>query len=321
MITVYIVYFNNESEVIPLRLCENYTDAEKNFEGIMNDFIKIYYADADRSATTNITPPTGTPSTGTPLTIASDSVSAGVVPTSAPIHPFKICKYEENVNSSATLFSATLYKDISFPFGIAAVRKRHEACLYEKTRSLGSLWYTYAVKYLGRIGVMSVELPEQTRIINTMKEVTDKQEERLQDQTRAMQLFDSQNKTEIQRLELLLSKQKAEVERLEYTNNILEQHLAEVKASIPPPPPFSSPSSTPSSCLEWNESPLFLIERKAPVKKKPTEMSAKKDSYAPVLEELTKLLAEKKKIIDTNYSLDVLIAEIDNFGVTGSFSI
>ena len=173
MISVYIVYFNNEAEVIPLRLCENYTDAEKTFESTTQDFINVYYADADRNQ--------------------KSSKHA-----CEPFHPVKVSKYEEGVNSSAPLVLASLKADTTFPSGILFVRKRYEACVYEKICYPGSLYNSYVVKYLGRISVLMQDLQEHTSTLYRFKEIVDSQE------------------IKIARLE-------AEIKRLEYSNAILDQ--------------------------------------------------------------------------------------------------
>lgn len=163
MITVYIAYWNNVNtlEITPLRLCENYTEASNNFQDIAIEFAKIYYD--------------------------------GQIPP----HPIKICKYEEKVNDSAPLAISLFKSDSTFTSGLLFVKKKHDACVYEKICYPGTVYNSYVVKYIGRIGVVMQDLPIQTEIIAKLKENA------------------ALHESKIQKLE-------AEVKRLEYTNQLLE---------------------------------------------------------------------------------------------------
>lgn len=197
MISAYIVYFNNESDVVPIAMCENYTDAEKNFESITRDFVKIYYADADRN-------------------LKASSPTAV-----EPFHPVKICKYEENVNSSVSLAIPLLKSDISFPAGLIFVRKRYDACVYEKFCYPGTVYNSYVVKYIGRIGVIHQELNSQTEVFQRLKDVSDAQEEK------------------IRKLEMENKRLEAENKRLEYTNMCLESSRSGDHTGVPVAPSLS----------------------------------------------------------------------------------
>lgn len=160
--------------VIPLRLCENYNDAEKNFEETANEFVKTQ---------TN------------------------------PSHPIKIIKDIRFTDYSANVFVSMLKTDSSFPFGIAFVRKNHEAFVYEKICYPGTVYNSYVVKYLGRIDVLMQNIPgmisetEQKVKLDRMKDIIDFQE------------------AKIMKLE-------AEIKRLEYTNTILENSKSDRENSI-----------------------------------------------------------------------------------------
>jgi hypothetical protein len=173
MLSVYSVYFNNEADVVVLASCENYSDVEKNFAKYAQHFVNYYYPD---SATSN-----------------------------SAAHPVKICKYEEGVNSSAVLASAVVKSDVSFPKGLVFIKKKFEACVYEKTCYPGTVYNSYVVKYLGRIGVIMQEVPGQTEVIQRLKDVADAQE------------------SKIRRLE-------ADIKRLEAANAVLEKNAEDARS-------------------------------------------------------------------------------------------
>lgn len=245
MMSVYIVYFNNETEVVPLRTCENYTDAEKNFEGIAQDFVKTYYVDTDRNQKVSgfQTPP------------RSDGLND-------TLHPVMICKYEEGKNSSISLFSAELKANIKFPFGIAFVRKRHEALVYEKICYPGKVYNSYCVKYLGRINILMQDLPEQTATIYRLKDVIDSQ----------------QNK---------VLKLEEEIKRLEYTNDVLERSQKELSRMIP-----SGYRDSSNLVIEDPRSEQNRRSNSLPVK--PNEITLRRMKAEPLLKELRERFASGK---------------------------
>ena len=173
MLSIYIIYFNNSEEVVALRVCENYADAEKSFEETAQNFVKTFYADADRNQ-----------KLANPAAVE-------------PFHPIKIIKYAEDVNSTPALFLPLLKADSTFPAGMAFVRKRHEAFVYEKIY-YGGWINSCSVKYLGRIGVLVQDLQEQSDALYRLKDIIDAQE-------------------------ISITKKDAEIKRLEYTNDILER--------------------------------------------------------------------------------------------------
>lgn len=173
MLSVYSVYFNNEADVIVLSSCENYSDVEKNFAKYAQNFVNYYYPDST----------TSDPS----------------------VHPVKICKYEEGVNSSAALASAVVKSDVSFPKGLVFIKKKFEACVYEKTCYPGTVYNSYVVKYLGRIGVIMQETADQREVIQRLKDVADVQERKIRE------------------LE-------ADIKRLEAANAVLEKNAEEARS-------------------------------------------------------------------------------------------
>ena len=197
MLSVYSVYFNNEADVVILGPCENYSDAEKNFEKTTQNFVKYYYQGAE-----------------------------GVS------HPVKIQKYEEGVNSTVLLASAALKSDPTFPSGLLFVKKKFEACIYEKVCHPGTVYNSYTVKYLGRIGVIMQDLPGHTEIMQRLKDVSDLQESKirkLEEEIKRQEYTNAQKSKDVSDLqESKIRKLEEEVKRLEYTNAILEKSAREI---------------------------------------------------------------------------------------------
>jgi len=137
---IYSIYFNTTNDVVFLGLCKGYTDLETNFDVAVQLLIKNIRQDCPDTAT-----------------------------------PTKIYKYEEKTNGTADLFLSSLKADISFPQGIAFVKKKYEACVYEKTCFPGKIYNSYTTKYLGRIGIISqpFTLPEniKTQIDNLNRQL------------------------------------------------------------------------------------------------------------------------------------------------------
>lgn len=126
---IYTIYFNTSNDVIFLGVCKGFSDLEANFDVAVKAVIEHLCQD-------------------------SASTSEGIAT--------KIYKYDEKINGNADLFLILLKNDISFPQGIAFVKKRYEACVYEKIQFPGKLYNSYTTRYLGRVGVLSqpFTLPE-----------------------------------------------------------------------------------------------------------------------------------------------------------------
>lgn len=119
---IYTVYFNTSNDVVFLGLCKGFSDLETNFDFAVKAVSKHLCQDSP--------------------TVAEDIAT-------------KIYKYDEKVNGSVDLFLALLKIDTSFSQGIAFVKKKYEACVYEKVQHSGKIYNSYTTRYLGRVGVLS----------------------------------------------------------------------------------------------------------------------------------------------------------------------
>lgn len=142
---IYTIYFNTTNDVIYLGVCKSFSDLETNFDPAVKAVVEYLYQDSGSSA--------------------------GNIAT-------KIYKYDEKINGTSDLFLALLRKDVSFPQGIAFVKKRYEACVYEKVQFAGTVYNSYTTRYLGRVGVLSQPfvLPENIKAqidsLNTQLDVS-----------------------------------------------------------------------------------------------------------------------------------------------------
>lgn len=119
---IYIVYYNNETEVLPLKSFGYNPSFFEIFDQIHTIFASKIFGNPDVQ--------------------------------------IKIVKYEETVNSTPVLYMPLLKADVSFPEGLSFVRKNHEAFIYRKIKYPGAIYDTFVVKYLGRIGVLEIPSPE-----------------------------------------------------------------------------------------------------------------------------------------------------------------
>lgn len=123
--------------------------------------------------------------------------------------PCIIKKYEESVP-----FMAKVKADVSFPSGVVFAKKMHDACIYEKICHPGSVYNTYSVKYIGRIGVLcqQQEISEHhTEYIKVLKEQIDQKDRMISQQ------------------ELIVKRLEAEVSRLVNKAACLEQQAIEAQ--------------------------------------------------------------------------------------------
>jgi hypothetical protein len=222
--------------------------------------------------------------------------------------PCIIKKYEES-----TPFMAKVKADVSFPSGVIFAKKMHDACVYEKICYPGTMYNTYSVKFLGRIGVLcqQQEISEHhTEYINVLKAQIDQKDRMVSQQ------------------ELIIKRLEAEVSRL-------EKSVTEIRKS------FENMLNSKSfenevACLEQkaidaqytpsHHTPVdyILSVPDAPPAPKPVSVSnfAKIGQITgDVLQELNKLFEEKNALDadrqrkkEDDRIFDELISEIENLG-------
>jgi hypothetical protein len=190
--------------------------------------------------------------------------------------PTTIRKYED-----ISIFQPKIKSDYSFPSGLIFAKSKHEACVYEKTIFPGRTYNSYAVKYLGKIGVLAASqiIPEyQSQLLDSLKSQIQQKDQLIAQQ------------------DLLIRRQEAEISRLDSkTSNFVYQ----IECGIP----LDIPSVIPE----------------APEAPKPLEIMKKikeNSLMAPFMDELIQAVnnktlkkREKDKICDNE--LDALLSEID----------
>lgn len=257
MESIYTVYFNDGSDVIPLRFTNGFTHTDDIFQDIAQEFVTKRF----------------------------------------PETPLSIRKYDETL-----VFSAALKADITFPFGIAFAKKNHEACVYEKTRSVGTVYNTYFVRYLGKIGVMSQQqaTPEHQRLlIDTLR-------------------------SQIILKDSLLSQQDLMMKRLECENKRLETMLdiarEEVKGYKCDSPNWNYPNYISSLNMTAEVYDIPSAPEPPKVERKMSELQIKQNTLVkPLMGELIEAIrnrnpktrSRKVKNLNVDKELDDIIMEID----------
>lgn len=302
MQSIYTIYYNSGEDVTPLRYCDGYTHAEELLEAVAADFMKLYKGDL----------------------------------------PHRVVKYTEGDNVDT--FSTKLYKDATFTQGVCFVKKKYEATMYEKICTVGTVYNTYSVKYLGRLGVMAqqyVTPTQQVQLIDGLRSQVLHKEQLLNQQDLQMKRQDS----ELRRLEKTIERTETETDRLnaivdnyDRENTRLRKVEAEQASEIariqveltmrnvgvfenenPAELENFSSNCLPNSTIDSSEVPRVPAPPRPP-----TEFSIKKQSIAPVLDELKAKFAQivegnamsllSKKIANDDIAIDKLIAEIDQIG-------
>jgi hypothetical protein len=202
--------------------------------------------------------------------------------------PRKICKYE---GDGAEEFCTKLYKDATFTNGLVFVQKKFEMTVYEKTVLPGKVYNSYAVRYLGRFGVIAQqqELSEHTQLlIDSLRTQLSHKDQLLNQQ------------------EQLIRRQELEVTRLEGQCGKLNDEIGQMQVTQ-----WYSPTNEVSQPI------------RAPPK---TILKLQNETISPVLDELRNAFANnaallkprkpvKKKKLSRNSddaALDKLIQEIED---------
>lgn len=215
--------------------------------------------------------------------------------------PHRVVKYTEGDN--ADTYSAKLYKDATFTQGVCFVRKKYEATMYEKNCTVGTVYNTYSVKYIGRLGVMAqqyVTPTQQVQLIDGLRSQVLHKEQLLNQQNLQMKRQDA----ELRRLEKTIERTETETDRL---NAIIDNYNREntrlskieaeqaseiarlqVELTMRNVGVFAYENPT-IDYLEVSRVPTFLIEN---AKRPATELSIKEQSIAPVLDELKAKFAQ-----------------------------
>lgn len=293
MQSIYTIYYNSGEDVTPLRYCDGYTHAEELLEAVAADFMKLYKGDL----------------------------------------PHRVVKYTEGDNVDT--FSTKLYKDATFTHGVCFVKKKYEATMYEKICTVGTVYNTYSVKYLGRLGVMAqqyVTPTQQVQVIDGLRSQVLHKEQLLNQQDLQMK----RQNAELNRLEKTIERTANETERLNaIVDNYdrentrlrkLEKENADEIARLQVELTMRNAELDNFSYKCQLTDPVDTLEvpRVPAPPRPPTEHSIKKQSIAPVLEELKTKFAQivdgntmsllSKKTAADNIAIDKLIAEIDNMG-------
>lgn len=287
MQSIYTIYYNSGEDVTPLRYCDGYTHAEELLEAVAADFMKLYKGDL----------------------------------------PHRVVKYTEGDNVDT--FTAKLYKDATFTHGVCFVKKKYEATMYEKICTVGTVYNTYSVKYLGRLGVMAqqyVTPTQQVQLIDGLRSQVLHKEQLLNQQDLQMKRQDA----ELKRLEKTIERTETETDRLNAIVDNYDRENTRLRK-------VEGEQATEIGRLQVElamrtaEVENFSVNRRytedtdvprVPTPpRRPTELSIKNNSIAPVLDELKAKFAQiiegnamsllSKKTAADDIAIDKLIDEID----------
>ena len=279
MQTTYTIYFiRNSAEVVPLRFCNSYSHAEELMESVLADFVKLNY-------------------TG---------------------YPYKLYRQEEG-----TVFSNVLHADKAFTNGIVFAKKRHEAEVYEKICNSGYVVTTHTVKFLGRIGVLiqQQELPATTmQLIESLRSQIAGKNSIIAREEQMIQRYESelnQLQNTVSFLRTKLENREAKIDRLEITVHDLEDRISEIDEEkhglLKRNEELEQLVHVADVANETGE--VFTIPNPP---RRPNEITIRKESIRPVLDELKakfanneKILKKHKKSTITDADIDDLIADIE----------
>lgn len=223
----------------------------------------------------------------------------------------RIVKYTEGDN--VNIFSNKLYKDTTFNQGVCFVQKKYEATMYEKICTVGTVYNTYSVIYLGRLGVMAqqyVTPTQQVQLIDGLRSQVLHKEQLLNQQDLQMK----RNEAELKRLEKTIERGEAESERLNAIIDNYDRENVRLRSNI-----ARFPVDYPEfSSVVPNEPDIPRVP--APPRP-PTLLSIKNKSLTPVLDELKAKFAKidgnaisllsKKSVYTDDLAIDKLIDEIN----------
>lgn len=213
-------------------------------------------------------------------------------------------------NEDVAIFSSQLYADGAFPNGVCFVRKRHNAMVYEKTCVIGVLRNSYAVKFLGRIGVIA----QAYTISEKDQQIID-----------SLNLSHSRKDHLLSQQEQMIHRQDVELARMQFVSGRSDEELDQLRANVAK---LSSELERANAEIEYlsstrGDTPKVHVPL-AP--KRPTELSLKNKAISPVLDELKERFAKgtllkKVRILCDDLELDRMISEINSLAIFNEHKI